>query len=220
VAGFWLTHAVHSALGPLRHMRQTRSAHPEQLFAGLARLAGALCTFSLEADPRQLPLYQHDEPEACFDGLERHIMRQLEVMLPSNCLSVPILPAEPGFYRGAIADPRALTRGRWFLGVRSSAGQGALMGDVPRLVKLCSAEHIVKLVQRAYPGLVLESAPVPPREISPRIGMQYFSVQTNPPAASAGEPCWKFIAETATVGIYVPAAIPEVGLELSIVLEP
>jgi type VI secretion system protein ImpJ len=219
VAGFWLTHAVHSALGPLRHFWQTRSGHPEQLFAELARLAGALCTFSLDADPRNLPLYNHDQPETCFAELERHILRQLEVMLPSNCLKVPIQQAEPGFYDGAITDPRAAVRGRWFLGVRSSAGQSALIKDVPRLVKVCSAEHIVKLVQRAYPGLVLEHVMVPPSEISPRIGMQYFTVQTNPPASSPGEPCWKFIADTARVGIYVPAAIPDVELDLSIVLE-
>ncbi|MGH7468255.1 MAG: type VI secretion system baseplate subunit TssK [Longimicrobiales bacterium] len=219
VAGFWLTHAVHSALGPLRHFWQTRSVHPEQLYAELARLAGALCTFSLDADPRKLPSYDHDEPESCFAQLERHILRQLEVMLPSNCLKVPIEAAEPGFYHGSISDRRAITRGKWFLGVRSSAGQGALIKDVPRLVKLCSAEHIVKLVQRAYPGLVLEHVPVPPSEISPRIGMQYFSVQTNPTANSPGEPCWKFIAETTHVGIYVPAAIPDAELDLSIVLE-
>ncbi len=219
VAGFWLTHAVHSALGPLRHLWQTRSAHPEQLYAELARLAGALCTFSLDADPRQLALYSHDEPEASFAALERHILRYLEAVMPSNCLSVPLLPAEAGFYRGTIADPRSLSHSRWFLGVRSSAGQGALVADVPRLVKMCSAEHILKLVQRAYPGLVLEHVPVPPSAISPRIGMQYFSVQTSPAANSQGEPCWKFIAETREVGVYVPAAIPDIELQLQIVLE-
>ncbi len=219
VAGFWLIHAVHSALGPLRHLQQTRSAHPEQLYTELARLAGALCTFSMDADARALPLYDHDDPSACFTALEQQILRHLEVVIASNCLTVPLALIEPGVYHGAITDPRALHRARWFLGVRSSAGQGVVTGSVPRLVKVCSAEHIVKLVQRAYPGLVLEHIPVPPSEISPRIGMQYFSIQTNPPAKSPGEPCWKLIADAASVGVYVPAAIPDVELELSIVLE-
>ena len=219
VANFWLTHAVHASVGPLRHLWQTRSAHPEQLYSQLSRLAGALCTFSLEADPRQLPLYDHDEPEVCFAALERHILRHLETVLPSNCLSVPLQPTDAGFYRGTVSDPRALTRGRWFLGVRSSSGQGALVADVPRLVKVCSSEHIMKLVQRAYPGLVLEHVPVPPTAISPRIGMQYFAVQTAPAANSPGEPCWKFIQDTHDVGVYVPAAIPDIELQLQIILE-
>jgi type VI secretion system protein ImpJ len=219
VAGFWLTHAVHSALGPLRHLLQTRSAHPELLYTELARLAGALCTFSMEADPRTLPPYDHDDPATSFNALERHIRRHLDLVMPSNCLTVPLLPADPGFYQGTVSDPRAMRRARWFLGVRSSAGHGVVTANVARLVKVCSAEHIVKLVQRAYPGLVLEHVQVPPTEISPRIGMDYFAIQINPHPNSPGEPCWKLIAETGRVGVYVPAAIPDVELDLSIVLE-
>jgi type VI secretion system protein ImpJ len=219
VAGFWLTHTVHAALGPLRHLWQTRAAHPEQLYTELARIAGALCTFSIDADPRQLPLYDHEDASACFDELDRHIRRYLEVVLPSNCLSVPLAPAEPNFYRGTVTDRRALGRARWFLGVRSSVGHGAVIANVPRLVKLCSAEHIVKLVQRAYPGLVLEHVQVPPAAISPRVGMQYFAIQTHPAPNTPGEPCWKLIMDTAQIGVYVPAAIPDAELDLSIVME-
>jgi len=213
VAGFWLTHAIHSSLGPLRHLFLTRSAHPELLYTELARLAGALCTFSLDADPRTLPLYDHDQPDACFNALDRHIRRSLEVVLPSNCLAVPLRAAEPGFFKGTIPDTRAFQRAHWFLGVRSSAGQGALIANVPRLVKVCSSAHIVKLVQRAYPGLGLDHVPAPPGEISPRIGTQYFRVATDPT-----QPCWKLIVESNEVGVYVPGAIPEAQLELSIVV--
>jgi type VI secretion system protein ImpJ len=140
-------------------------------------------------------------------------------VLPSSRIAVPLAPADPNFYRGTIADRNAFGRARWFLGVRSSAGHGAVIEGVPRLVKICSAEHIVKLVQRAYPGLVLEHVQVPPSAISPRVGMEYFTVQTNPAPNSPGEPCWKLIVDTAQVGVYVPASIPDVELELSIVTE-
>jgi type VI secretion system protein ImpJ len=219
VAGFWLTHAVHSALGPLRHLWLARSAHPEALYNEMARLAGALCTFSLDADVSALPAYDHDTPEACFDVLDRHIRDHLDLVTHANCIAVPLAMFEPGFFRGIVPDARGLAAAHWFLGVRASGGHGALIANVPRLVKICSAEHIVKLVQRAYPGLTLEHVPVPPTEISPRIGMQYFRILTNPAAGSAGEPCWKLIAETSEVGIYVPAAIPDAELELAIVVK-
>jgi type VI secretion system protein ImpJ len=212
VAGFWLTHTIHASLGPLRHLFRTRSAHPELLYTELARLAGALCTFSLDADPRALPTYDHDQPDACFNALDRHIRQSLEVVLPSNCIAVPLRGAEPGYYKAQISDTRAFQRAHWFLGVRSSAGQGALIANVPRLVKICSGDTIAKLVQRAYPGLTLEHVPAPPGEISPRLGTQYFRVATD-----ASQPCWKLIVEARDVGVYVPGAIPDAQLELSIV---
>jgi type VI secretion system protein ImpJ len=213
VAGFWLTHAIHSSLGPLRHLFLTRTAHPEQLYTELARLAGALCTFSLDADARALPAYDHDQPDVSFHALDRHIRRSLEVVLPSNCLSVALRQTEPNYYRGNVPDARAFQRAHWYLGVRSSAGQGAVVANVPRLVKLCSGEHIAKLVQRAYPGLGLTHVPAPPGEISPRIGTHYFGVEMDP-----AQPCFKLIADTLEVGVYVPAAIPDAELELAIVL--
>jgi type VI secretion system protein ImpJ len=219
VAGFWLTHAIHSAIGPLRHLWTTRGAHPEELYVEMARLAGALCTFSFDADARELPLYDHDQPDLCFNELDRQIRRHIEVPLPSNCIPVALSAAEPGFFRGTIPDARALARAHWFLGVRSTAGHGDTIANVPRLVKVCSAEHIVKLVQRAYPGVGLIHLPSPPTEISPRLGMDYFRVETNPPANSPGEPCWKLILDTSQIGVYVPAAIPDAEVQLSIVLD-
>lgn len=219
IANFWLTHTIHGALGPLRHLLQARSAHPEALYREMARLAGALCTFSLDADVRTLPSYSHDQPDACFHALDRHIRSHLEVVLPTRRVTIPLSPMEPGFLMGALPNISALIRGHWFLGVRSSAGQTATIADVPRLVKICSSAHIVKLVQRAYPGVELHHVPAPPSEISPRLGMEYFRLVTNPPATSPGEPCWKLIVNASEIGIYVPASIPDAELELSIVPE-
>ena len=81
VASFWLTHALHSSLALLRHLFESRRVHPEQVYAELARLGGALCTFSLDSHPRALPLYDHDHLEECFGELERHnddLRQQLE----------------------------------------------------------------------------------------------------------------------------------------------
>ncbi len=75
VANFWLTHAVNAANSPLRHLLQTRAVHPERLFIEMSRLAGALCTFSFDAHPRDLPSYDHDDLATCFDALESHIRR-------------------------------------------------------------------------------------------------------------------------------------------------
>lgn len=212
VVGFWLSHAVHSSLVPLRQAMETRSVHPEHLYTELARLAGALCTFALDSHPRELPAYDHDEPEPAFAALEQHIRRHLQVLLPTNRASIALTRAEPYFYAGQVTDRRCLNRAHWYLGIRSSAGQGETIASVPRLVKVCSAEHIGKLVARGFPALELHHVPAPPAAMSPRLGTQYFRVETS-------GPCWDLIVGTGAVGVYVPAAIPDAEMELQVVFE-
>jgi predicted component of type VI protein secretion system len=81
-----------------------------------------------------------------------------------------------------------------------------------KLVKLCSAKFIARLVKEAYPGLDLEYVARPPAELSPRLGTHYFALRRT-------EPCWRSIVDTAEVGIYAPAALPDVELELKVILE-
>jgi type VI secretion system protein ImpJ len=213
VANFWFTHAINTAVAPLRHLLRTRAAHPERLYVELARLAGALCTFSMESHPKDLAAYEHDDLASTFDALDRHIRRHLEIMIPSNTLVVALEPGEQYFYRGAVSDPRCFGHGaHWYLGVESSGPRADVAANVPRLVKLCSAEHIVRLVKEGLPGLAIEYVPSPPSALSPRLGWHYFRIQT------AG-PCWTLMNKTRQIGAYVPGALPDVRAEMSIVLE-
>jgi type VI secretion system protein ImpJ len=238
IADFWLSHTIHSSLPPLRNLLQTRGRHPEVLYTELARLAGALCTFSLQSHPRGIPLYEHDHLERCFSGLERHIREHLEVVLPTRCISVALrqasreqleessaldaqmreayhdflVRASPYFHLGPVTDRRCFGKAHWFLGVRSSASHGEVISKVPALVKICSAKHIARLVKDAYPGLGLEHMPSPPSEISPRIDTLYFRLQP-----TGG--CWSSILETGRIGVYVPASLPDAEIELSVVPE-
>jgi type VI secretion system protein ImpJ len=213
IAGFWLAHAIHSSLGPLRYHLQTRASQPEELFVDLSRLAGALCTFSMNAHPRDLPAYDHDQLGESFGALGRHIRANLDVVMPTNALTFPLLPAEPAFYVAAVTDPRTLRPGvAWYLAVRSSMSPGELIGRVPALVKVCSSKHIERLVREAFPGLTLTHATTLPDAVSPRAGTQYFAIH---PAG----PCWSSIVESAQVGVYAPAAIPDPSLEIIAVLD-
>jgi type VI secretion system protein ImpJ len=121
VASFWFLHALNSALAPLRHICFSRHGHPEQLYSELLRLGGALCTFGLDSNPAGLPLYNHLNLEECFEDLDRHIREHLEMLAPSNCLSIPLSPAAKYFYRGAITDSRCFGRSRWIFGMSGLA---------------------------------------------------------------------------------------------------
>jgi type VI secretion system protein ImpJ len=212
VTGFWLLHAMHSAAAPLRQLLRARSAHPEALYVELGRLAGALCTFSLDSHPRDLPAYDHDQPEECFSVLDRHIRRHLEVIIPTSYATVPLKRVEAYMYSGAVPDRRCFARARWFLGISSPIGEAEVVRRVPTFVKVCSAEGAAKVVARGLPGLTLTHAPVPPPAIAPRADHHYFSI-------TAAGPCWQHMLITSDVGVYVPDALPNPELELRIALE-
>jgi predicted component of type VI protein secretion system len=83
---------------------------------------------------------------------------------------------------------------------------------VPRLVKICSAQQIARLVKEAYAGLPLEHLPAPPSAVAARTGAQYFLIRQE-------GACWNAILKSADVGVYVPEALADAELELLVVLE-
>jgi type VI secretion system protein ImpJ len=212
VSQFWFLHALHSHLAPLRHLVFTKHAHPEDLYRELLRLGGALCTFGLESHPRSLPAYDHQKAEACFNAVDEHIRRHLEIVLPSKALTIPLTSVQRYFHEGDIKDPRCLGPSRWILGVQAAMGEADLIAKVPQLVKLCSSRFVPELVKRALPGLSLTHMTVPPSAIAGRVECQYFSV-------SKGGPCWEHILQTKRVGVYAPGEFPKAELELTVILE-
>jgi type VI secretion system protein ImpJ len=212
VMGLWLTHAVYSAVAPLRHHTEFGRSHPRDVYKDLARLAGALCTFSLESDPREVPLYDHDHLGDVFAGLDRQIRRNLEVVIPQQSISVSLHKSTANLHVAPLQDARALERSEWILRIRSSAPVGRVISEVPRTVKVCSAEDVMRLVQDANPALTLEHLQVPPAAISPRVGSQYFRLRRQGPS-------WQLIQVRKTVGVYIPDALPDAEVELMVIPE-
>lgn len=210
---FWLLHTINAASVPLRHLYTTRRGHPEQLFLELSRLAGALCTFSLESHPRSLPKYDHNSLGDCFDALEMHIRRHLEIIIPTSCLKIALEAGERYFYAGEVTDQRCFGRTTWILAIRGGGGEVDVISKVPTLVKVCSEAFVPELVRRALPGFAMTHVPHPPTAIAAKPGTQYFLLNT------AG-PCWDHIRKTKRVGVYVPGELPDPNVELLVVIEP
>lgn len=212
IATYWFLHTLHSALPALRHLSYTRHAHPGDCFHELSRLAGALCTFALDSDPRDLPTYNHENPGPVFQALSQHILRHLEVIVPTNTVDIEFRPSGPYLYSAAIVDDRCLRRARWILGIRSALGESEQLRTVPRLIKICSARFVPELVKRALPGMALTYMPVPPASLRTSVDMQYYSIDTT-------GPCWHHILSTKSVGIYIPGDIADPTFTLTVIVE-
>lgn len=212
IANYWFLHSLHSALPPLRHLIHTRHAHPADCFLELSRLAGGLCTFAVDSDPRNLPEYNHHNPGPAFRALSANIRRHLEIVVPSNTIPLNFSPVGSYIHQAPVTDDRCLRRARWVLGVRSSIGESEQLRLVPRLVKVCSARFVPELVKRALPGMTLTHLQVPPMAIRAMADMQYFSVDTS-------GACWEHILQTKSVGIYIPGEIADPGFTLTAIVE-
>ncbi|HEV3333991.1 MAG TPA: type VI secretion system baseplate subunit TssK [Bryobacteraceae bacterium] len=212
IASFWLLHAVNTGAAALQHLWQSKRGHPEEVFLELSRLAGSLCTFSLESHPRSLPLYDHERLGGCFAELERHIRRHLEIVVPTNAVQIPLHKTDNCFYEGDVTDARCFGPGRWVLGVHADMGDADLITKTPQLVKICSSKFVRELVKRAMPGLALTHLPVVPSAIRAKLESQYFGINRS-------GPFWIHITETKRVGVYVPEDLPNPELDLTVVLD-
>jgi len=212
VSQFWFLHAVNSALAELRHLLLSKHGHPEELFCAMSRLAGALCTFDVDAHPRSLPKYDHMDPGGCFQLLDQHIRRLLELNVPTRAILIPLKPLNRYFFTGEVKDERCLGRSRWILSIYSPIGEADLIERTTQLVKVCSAKFVPELVKRALPGLALTHLQIPPSAISAQVDHQYFSV-------SRSGPCWESITATRGVGLYIPGELPSPEIELIVLLE-
>lgn len=212
VASFWFVHTINSSLSVLRHLCMSERGHPEQLYVEMSRLAGALCTFGLDSHPQTLPLYDHQHLDKCFSLLDEHIRRHLELIVPTNYVSIALKPTGRYFYEGEITDQRCLGRARWLLAIHSDIGEAELISRTPRLVKICSSQLLPELVKTALPGLTLTHLPVPPSAVAPKVEFQYFGI------SKAGS-CWEHMVQSRRVGLYAPGDLPNPELELLVILE-
>ena len=210
VLSYWMSHSIHSGLAGLNHLLTLPRCHPEDLFREMARLAGSLSTFSTEFDPGDLPAYDHDNLTECFSLLDRRVRKLLQVMVPESFIAVHLGREGANVLSAVLEDSRVFRKSDWVLQVSSQTGGAETLRSVPTLVKVCSAEDILRLVDDANPGLPLEHVPSPPSSIPRRLGAQYFRVvQTGP--------CWQLIQARSSIGIYVPDVLSDVRMELIVV---
>lgn len=208
---FWLLYTVNAAMPVFRHLFETRKGHPEVLYSAMLSLAGALTTFSLKVHPRDLPPYDHEALGACFTDLDEKLRLLLETVVPSNYVSLPLKLVRPSIYATSIDDEKYLQGTRMYLAVSADMSQADLIGKAPQLIKICSADAVEHLVQRALPGVPLAHVSTPPGAIPVKLNYQYFGL-----SQSGGS--WEAVLRARNLAAYVPGDFPNPQLELIVVL--
>lgn len=213
IANFWLLYTVNSYFPLLRHLFEAKKGHPEGLFSILTSLAGALTTFSLKIQPRDLPAYDHEELGRCFTELDEKLRDLLESVVPSNFVALPLKPQElqPSIYATAISDDQYLVNTKMYLAITAEMKEADLIRRAPQLIKVGSAAHVEDFVRQAVRGITLRHVAVPPGAIPVKLNYQYFSLN------QSGE-AWEAVRRARSLAAYVPGDLPNPQLELVILL--
>jgi len=211
IANFWLLYTANSYLPIMRHIFESKKGHPEGLYTAMLSLAASLTTFSTTLQPRDLPVYDHENLGACFSDLDEKLRTLLETVVPSNFVSLPLKLTRPSIYSTALANDKYLVNTRMYLAISADLSEADLLKRVPQLVKVCSATHIETLIRQALPALQLTHVPSPPGSIPIKLNYQYFSLNQS-------GACWEAVQRARNLAAYVPGDIPNPQLELIILL--
>ena len=79
------------------------------------------------------------------------------------------------------------------------------------MIKICSADAVEHLVQRALPGVPLAHVLTPPSAIPIKMNYQYFGL-----SQSGG--AWEAVLRARNLAAYVPGDFPNPQMELIVVL--
>lgn len=212
LANFALLQTIDSAIPAIRHLHNQPGSHPERAFLELARLAGSLCAFTAQAQPRNLPLYVHDEPSECFNELERELQGLLDVVVPSRCLTLRLdridastLAAElPAELRTAGSGASAAF---YVVGAHGPLPLERVIRELPQKMKIASPEAMPWLVAQSIRGVAVQHLPVPPKDIPAKPDWVYFQI------IDAGE-AWNEIHERGRIALFLPGEFNRLELEL------
>jgi type VI secretion system protein ImpJ len=211
VANFWLLHTVNSHVPILSHYYLAPKHHPELLYLALAQLVGELSTFSLQADPRDVPRYDHENLFKTFSELEQKIRFLLETIIPTKYVIIPLTKTPEQWYVGDILDDRLLSA-QFYLAASAQIAQNRLIADVPAMAKISSPDELGMIIGRAVPGVALAHEAIPPSAIPVKSGYKYYHLQTS------GR-WWEAICKAKRLALYLPDQFPELKVELVAVRE-
>ncbi len=207
IASFWLLHTASAAFAAMSHLHHHPTLHPERLYERMLELAGALMTFSRSHTLADLPAYRHEEPGPCFARLEQIIRELLETVISTRYFAIALDEVKPSFHHGRLDSEKITSSTSFFLGVQAAMPPAELLEAVPVRFKIGAPDDVEKFVLSAMGGVKLTHAAQVPAAIPVRPGTYYF-------ALDGRGSLYERMLQAQTIGIYTPAGIADMQLEL------
>jgi type VI secretion system protein ImpJ len=205
---FLLLHTINAAIPAITHFYNHPQTHPLEVFSAMSQLAGALCSFSVGAHPRDLPVYSHDDLGRSFQDLEARLRDLLEMVVQARYIKIPLTQKDLTHFEGAIPDPQLTESAQFYLGVKADIAESKLITELPLHGKVISPDKIAVLIEKNLPGVGLVYVAHPPAALPVKAGLAYFRLE------NVGDR-WNFICQANAISIYAPpTSFPGLSVEL------
>lgn len=201
--------AINSAIPLVSHFYHLPKRHPEELYVCLLALAGQLATFAPAAgtQPRNLPVYEHENLSRCFNTLDTEIRILLDnLVLVAKYVSLPLEKIGESMYTGRIPDPGLFQKALFYLVVGGEMPERELIDQIPTNIRVASPDMINAVLISFRKALPLKYVPVPPAGLPKKEGVLYF--QLEPEGAF-----WEAIIRSQALSIFVPAELRSLRFE-------
>jgi len=211
VSLFWLMHCIHTDWPELRFFVDHPYQPPERLYKVLARLSGALMTFSTGTALTEIPPYEHARQDEIFGKLESLIRNLLDAVIPSRVIPIGLEKKSATTWVGQFLDERLLEGADYYLSVSAALPAFDLIEQIPKLCKIGAPDDVAYIVNSALPGVPLRAVQRVPAAIPVRLENQYFALDASDAAHA------RMLAAHACQ-IYLPTTVAGATLELYAVL--
>jgi type VI secretion system ImpJ/VasE family protein len=207
-ASFLLLQSLNRWVPVLQHSDRLPMVHPERLYETLIGMAGEIATMIRpERKPPPLPLYDHENPQTCFDPVIDLLQSMLAAVFDRSAVQLPLENAGPGAYVSKITDHGLYQHGYFYLAVAAAAPLDEIRGLFPSVAKIGAIQKMRQIVDSALQGVPLRHTPTPPPQIRVLPGYVYFELDR-------GVADWRDFASAPALGLHVAGDWPQLQLEL------
>jgi type VI secretion system protein ImpJ len=207
VGDFLLLEVVNRWEPRIRHVLQQGVMHAERLYALLLELAGDLSTFARDTRrPIEYPIYDHDDPQTCFEPLMADLRRSLSMVLEQNAIPIELMERDYGVRVAVMPGVDILRTASFVLAVAADVPPDQIRLRFPTQVKIGPVERIRDLVNLNLPGVALRPLPVAPRQLPYHKGFNYFELDTT-------NELWRQLEHSGGFAMHIAGDFPGIQLE-------
>ncbi|MDB4990412.1 MAG: hypothetical protein JWN04_5590 [Myxococcaceae bacterium] len=196
--------ALNTAFPTLHYALQNLDVPPRATFLCLAQLAGALATFSAEADMTQPLPFDFQDLGHTFEFVIGMVERLLEVADAERFVSLSLALHEGSRHFGDFQQVRLDQCERFFVAVESSLPRPLVVQEFTKRAKVASHEDMDIVLSTSVGGVSIAESQKPPTELPVRPNVVYFEL----PARGA-DVYWKHILNDRNVVVWLPTALEQ-----------
>lgn len=193
------------------HLLTRPSAHPADVYALLASLAGELCTYA-RASRRtpEFPAYEHEQMHLCFAEVMDELRRSFRTVIEELAVALPLEKDATGLMNAQIPDVALTRSARFVLTVQASARTDSLRTHFPGVAKVAPSDVVMQFARARAGAMPLRALEAVPPEIPYYQKAVYFELLRDPDPLKL----WTRLETSGSLGIYVMDDVPNLALEL------